>query len=97
MLNREYKTVQIISYSSVVDSYGQQHTQQSSTRNVEMVCKIYSQSNVQDPRYINIEMIGITKDKSITTSNSVVIDGEKFCVKYIIPSGKYNQVLMERQ
>ena len=61
-----------------------------------MVCKIYSQTNVTDPRYVDVDLIGLTKDKDITDENVIVVGDEKFNVKYIIPSSRLYQILMKR-
>ena len=61
-----------------------------------MVCKIYSQTNVTDPRYVDVDLIGLTKDKDITDENVIVVGDEKFNVKYIIPSSRLYQILMTR-
>ena len=95
MLNREYKTENVLSYTNATDSYGQRHKGATQTTQIEMVAKLYTQSNVQDPRYIDVDMIGITKYSGITTENEIVIDGKKYQVLYVIPSGKLNQVLMK--
>ena len=66
-------------------------------RNVEMVCKVYSQMDVDNPKYNSIELLGITKDKDISTENEIKINNQIYVVKYVIPSGKYYQILMEKK
>ena len=61
-----------------------------------MVCKIYSQTNVTDPRYVDVDLIGLTKDKDITDDNVIIVGDEKFNIKYIIPSSRLYQILMKR-
>ena len=68
-----------------------------------MVCKIYSQVNVTDPRYIDIDVIGLTNNRIISDRNEVVISNNdfgiptgKYEVKYVIPSNRLTQVLMKK-
>lgn len=70
-----------------------------------MVCKIYSQVNVADPRYIDIDVIGLTRNHNISDKNEVVINENKFGIpvgtydiKYVIPTNRlYYQVLMKKK
>jgi len=95
MLNREVKKVSVLTYTNTKDAYGQKRQGTPASRDTEMVLKIYSQSNVQDPRYVDIEKIGITKDFNISTANQIVDGTDKYNVCFTIPSGKYLQVLMK--
>lgn len=68
-----------------------------------MVCKIYSQVNVTDPRYIDIDVIGLTTSRTISDKNEVVINENEFNIpagkyeiKYVIPSNRLTQVLMKK-
>lgn len=96
MIQREKKVVQVVSFSTSTDLYGQKRTQQTGTRDVEMVIKIHTQTNTDDVRFVDVDMIGLTLDKNITTTNQIV-DGEShFNVLYVVPSGRYSQVFMKR-
>ena len=88
--------MQVLSYEDVVDEYGQKRQGTPTARVVEMVCKIYSQTNVTDPRYVDVDVIGLTYDKEITDKNVIIINGDKYNIKYIIPSSRLTQVLMKR-
>ena len=96
MINREWQDVQVLTYSDELDEYGQKRQGTPTVRIVEMVCKIYSQSNVDDPRYVDVDVIGLTKDKDITDENVIIIGDEKFNIKYVIPSSRLYQILMQR-
>lgn len=96
MLNREMRPVSVITFASGVDSYGQPRTVVSSTKTVDMVVKIYAQSNVQAPIFNEVEIIGITKDFTISEENQIQFDSKKYNVLHTIPSGKYLQVLMKK-
>jgi len=96
MINREWQDVQVLTYSDDLDEYGQKRQGTPTVRIVEMVCKIYSQSNVDDPRYVDVDVIGLTKDKDITDENVIIIGDEKFNIKYVIPSSRLYQILMQR-
>jgi len=94
MIQREWQKVSVLTFSNTKDEYGQPRQTIESTRLVDMFCKIYSQSDINNPNFIDITMLGLTKDKSITTENEIIINGKTYTVKFVIQSGKYNQILM---
>ena len=96
MINRELQPVEVLTYSGV-DSVGQRRQGEPTTRTVEMFFKVYSQSNVADPRYIDCDLIGLTKDFTITTSNVIKINEDKYSIKYILHSPRYLVVFMKKQ
>ena len=97
MINREWEDVQVLSYSDEPDEYGQKRQGAHISRTVKMVVKIYSQTNeFNDPKYVDVDLIGLTKDKDITDKNELIIDDVKYIVKYVIPSSRLYQVLMKR-
>ena len=95
MINREYQPVKIVTFKDGTDEYGQKRKKIESERTTEMVVKINSQINVNDPRYIDCDYIGITKDKDIKDTDTCSFDNKNCNIRYIIPSGKYNQILMK--
>lgn len=86
--------VKIVSFVDQVDEYGQKRRRGSEERASEMFIKTYSQTNVNDPRYTNVTMIGLTKDKAITVNNQIKYNNLVYDVLYVIPSARYYQVLM---
>lgn len=96
MIQREKQIVKVVSFSDTVDEYGQKRQGISTTRNVDMVCKVYNQKNVTNPKYVDVEMIGLTMDKNITDSNQIIINGDTFNILYIIPSTRQYQILMKK-
>lgn len=96
MINREWKTVQVITFSNELDEYGQKRQGSSTSRDIQMVCKIYTQNNVDDPKYVDVDMLGLTKETNITDANQIEIDNVKYNIKYIIPSGRLTQILMNK-
>lgn len=104
VFNRELQEVEVLWFSKTKDSYGQYRQDAPTVQNIEMVCKIYSQSNVEDPRYVDIDVIGLTEERTITTENEIVIKENDFgiptgtyIVKYVIPSSRLYQILMKRK
>ena len=95
-VNRELKPVSVVSFATGTDAYGQKRKQGSTTKTVEMVVKIYAQSNVSDVRYCDVTNIGLTYDTSITDENQIIIDGATYNVLYVIPSGRMYQILMKK-
>lgn len=92
MIIREMREVELLTYSNY-DSYGQRGYETQSS--IPMVVKVYRQNNVTDVRYANVEMIGLTLS-AVDDSNLIRIDGILYDVMYVIPSGRYTQVLMKK-
>lgn len=104
MINREWQEVKVLTYSNEVDEYGQQRQGEPTEENVDMVCKIFSQVNVTDPRYIDIDVIGLTKNHTISDKNEIVISENPFdipegtyIVKYVIPTSRLYQILLKKK
>ena len=96
MINRELRPVHLVSFPSGTDKYGQKIRQGETKQLIEMVVKIYSQTNVSDIRYNDVELIGLTK-ATVNDSQQIWIDDKnKYCVLYVIPSGRYTQILMKK-
>lgn len=94
--NRELQPVSVVSFTTGTNAYGEKRELGSTTRTVDMVVKIYSQTNVSDVRYCDITNIGLTHDASITDENQIIVDGTTYDVLYVIPSGRLHQVLMKK-
>lgn len=92
-ITRELQSVTIKTYGTSVDRYGQL-IQEGETRTAEMSLKLYSQQNVADPRYVDVEMVGLTKDTSIVPGEVVSFAQGDFRVKYVIPSSRWNQLML---
>jgi len=104
MIQREWQKVQVLWFPTGVDEYGQQRQGEPTEENVDMVCKIFNQTNVTDPRYIDIDVIGLTNNHTISDKNEVVIDENAFgipagtyIVKYVIPTSRLYQVLLKKK
>lgn len=102
-INRELQSVTIkglahdtsAPYGPAVDDYGQ-ITYSMTTRSAQMTVKIYSQQNVSDPRYVDVEMVGLTKDTSIVPGEVVSLAQGDFLVKYVVPTGRWQEILLTR-
>lgn len=95
MINREMKSVYLVSFTSGTDKYGQKRNNGETKDVIEMAVKIYSQTNVSDIRYNDIELIGLTKT-AVKDSQQIEIDSVRYQISYVIPSGQYTQVLMKK-
>ena len=93
MINRELQTVTIKSFAETLNDYGEK-TLSETTSSAEMMVKPYSQANVQDPRFVDVEYIGLTK-ASVSTENVVTFGGIDHMVLFVIPSMRYNEVFMK--
>lgn len=94
-LNREKRPIEIISFLPQADEYGQKKTTQQSVRSIEAVVKPYVNSNVNNPKFNDCELIVLTDDNDITPANSIRIDNKNYDVMYIIESRRLNQILLK--
>lgn len=93
MINRELHKVTYRVFDNTKDAYGQLK-QNSVDNEIEMMIKIQSQVNVQDPRFIDVDSIGITKETLL--AGNKIIDGDKtYLIKYVIPSSRYQQAMLK--
>lgn len=92
-INRELQSATIRSYSTTVDAYGQR-VQSETTRTADVAFKVYAQQNVQDPRYVDVEAVGLTKDKSIVPGEVISFAQGDFRVKYVIPTGRWQELML---
>ena len=93
-LNREFEPVIVRTYETGTDEYGAINQGNYTDRTVEGVVKLNGQSNVLDPRYIDVTYIMITKDKNITDANTVIYQNKEYTIKYLIPTHTYLTVLL---
>lgn len=93
MINREKKDVIYRVFSNDKDAYGQLKRQWVDNT-VEMMIKIRGQVNVEDPRFIDCDAIGITKE--VLAAGNKIIDGDVvYLIQYVIPSFRYQQVFLK--
>ena len=96
MINRETKTVTYRAFNEIKDAYGQPKREVVDS-DVEMMIKIMGQHNVEDPRFVDCDAIGITKQPYLSFSlGDYIIDGSTtYLIKYLIPSNRFQQVLLK--
>lgn len=94
-INRQWEVVQLLSFEGT-DAYGQLKQENSSTdaEPINVVWKIFNQTNITNPNYVDVEVIALTI-ADVTTENQILKDGVKYNVKFVIP-GRYNQVFLSR-
>lgn len=88
--------VTVKSFPEGKDKYGQTKQGDFTTREVEMIVKVYSQSNTNDIRFIDVTNIGLTKDNNIADGNEIIIGKDTYSVIYTIPSGRLHQIFMKK-
>lgn len=94
MINREWQEATVTTLSGTdVNEWGEP-TPTGTTRTISIFKKIYSQTNVSDPRYVDVDEIALTKDTEITTSDVITCGGKDYAVKYVVPSPRFTQVLL---
>lgn len=93
-ITRELQSATIKNYGLTVDDYGQLEQGTPTTRTADIMFKVYAQQNVQDPRYVDVEAVGLTKDKSITPGEVISFAQGDFRVKYVIPTSRWQELLL---
>ena len=92
-ITRELQSATIKAYGTTVDEYGQL-IQSETTRTAEIAYKVYGQQNVTDPRYVDVEAVGLTKDTSIVPGEVISLAQGDFRVKYVIPTSRWQQLML---
>ena len=93
-IQRELQSATIKAYGLTVDAYGQLEQGTPTTRTADIAFKIYSQMNVTDPRYVDVEAVGLTKDKSIVPGEVISFAQGDYRVKYVIPTGRWQELML---
>lgn len=93
---QEMRDVTLVSYTNDKDDYGQRRRVIESTKTIQMIPRIYSQAVDNNPQYNDVQMIGLTTEKGITSSNSVIIDGVTYNVKFTVPTWRFDVIYMSK-
>lgn len=94
MINREMQAVTILSFSSELDDYGQRRMGTPTETSADMVIKPYTNVNVEDPRFEEVEIIGLTKSEVSTQNRIRLASGSVYDVLHVQPGERYTQVFM---
>lgn len=81
--------ITVITYSTELDEYKQQHTIVESERNSSMFLRKYVQTPESDIKYNDIKMIGLSKD-ILTDSDNVIYNGVEYKVQYYVYTPRWN-------
>lgn len=92
----DFQKVQVISFTDEKTAYGERRKNSSSSREVEMMIRNYTQYNVADPRYLDATDIGLTFDTDITDANQIISTSGIYNVLYVIPSKRLNQIFLKK-
>lgn len=95
LIQREWMWVKMLTYSDSLDEYGQQRQSEPTISNIKVIWKLNDQMNVNNPDYVDVDVILLTKDNSVSDSNQIMRGNDKYNIKKIIP-GKYNQIFLKR-
>ena len=95
MINNEMVSVVVKEFVTGTDSYGQTRQGAAAERNVDMMLKLYNHSNTSDVRYVNVEMIGLTSDKTITDKNVIVAAAHTYSVLFVNNAGRLAQIFLK--
>lgn len=93
-ITRELQSATIKAYGITVDAYGQLEQGTPVTRTADIAFKIYAQQNVADPRYVDVEAVGLTKDTSIVPGEVISFAQGDYRVKYVISTGRWQELML---
>ena len=93
-LDREQEPVVIKHFTDSVDQYGQRHTESTSSPGTMFIRK-HKQGLYDDPRFNNVELIGLTKRTDINDNDHIIYKDKEYKVIYSIMSKRYNSYFME--
>lgn len=93
-ITRELQSANVLVYGLDVDSYGQLEAGIPTQRNIQLAVKVYSQQNVSDPRYVDVELIGLTQDKSVVPGEIIALAQGDYRVKYVVPTGRWQELML---
>lgn len=95
-ITRELQSATIKAYGPTTDTYGQLEKGTPTTRPVEVMVRIYSQQNVTDPRYVDVELVALTKDKGIVPGEVLSLAQGDYRIKYVIPTGRWTELMLAK-
>lgn len=95
MINNEMVSVVVKEFVTGTDSYGQTRQGTAAERNVDMMLKLYNHYNTSDVRYVDVEMIGLTSDKTITDKNVIIAAAQTYSVLFVNNAGRLAQVFLK--
>ena len=95
-ITRELQRATLKDYGLSVDDYGQLEQGIPTQRYIDVTVKIYSQQNVQDPRYVDVELIGLTQDKDVTPGEVLTLASGDYRVKYVVPTGRWTELMLAK-
>ena len=93
-IQRELQSANVLVYGLSTDDYGQLEAGIPTQRTIQMAVKVYSQQNVDDPRYVDVELVGLTKDTSIVPGEVISLAQGDYRVKYVIPTGRWTELML---
>lgn len=97
MINRDWEDATVITLSGeTVNDYGEPQPGEL-VRHIKVYKKIYTQTNVSDPRYTEVDEIALTQDREVTTSDRLTAGGVTYAVRYVVPSPRFVTLLLRRQ
>lgn len=94
MVNREWVDATVKSYTQSKDVYGQR-TVSNTSRDIEVVLRLFSNNKVDDVRYNDATHLALTADKAVSDSDTLEINGVVYKVLYIVPSPRLNTLILK--
>lgn len=95
MINNEMRDVQLLTFTTGQDAYGQQRQLGTTETTIQMMVKIKDIALNDNPSYADVDLIGLTKE-IVKDENQIVVDDVHYEVLYVIPTRRYNEVFLKQ-
>lgn len=76
MINRELKDITVKIYNAEKDEYGQKRQKGYTTRTIKGVVKLTNQMNIDNPKYVDIDLLVLTTDGDLSDKDTLEIDSK---------------------
>lgn len=93
MINRELVNATVETYGGY-DEYGQQLGELQSTKEIKVAIGYYTHTATEDIRYQDVKYYGLTKDKTITDKDYLIVGDNKYKVLFVNPTTRWAQLFL---
>lgn len=94
MINRDLKSVTLLTYNQTLDEYGQLRQDTPTETTIEMAVYDYKHTAYDNMLFEKVELIGITKHSAVTEQNVIRIDTVDYNIASVIKSKRFTEVFL---
>lgn len=94
MIRVRSKPYELYVLDAGVDNYGQTNTSKSKTADIYAYIQPYSQALVNNPKYNEVKLVGVTSNKILNLNQFLLIDNKYYQIVEIADSPRYMKFLL---